>query len=156
MSLTFNQLYKNKRLIKKVLNKTPALEKCPQKKGMCLKLVVRTPKKPNSALRKLAKLKLSNKKVLYAYIPGEGHKCAVVLVFPLSILVKFMWIRSFVNKVTSLPEVAEIKSSGKASGDVRLRSNESMSRLSETIDNMVTIRNLIRLAGMSWSWLVTS
>lgn len=73
MSLTFNQLYKNKRLIKKVINKTPALEKCPQKKGICLKLVVRTPKKPNSALRKLAKLKLSNKKVLYAYIPGEGH-----------------------------------------------------------------------------------
>ena len=81
MSLTFNQLYKNKRLIKKVINKTPALEKCPQKKGICLKLVVRTPKKPNSALRKLAKLKLSNKKVLYAYIPGEGHKCAVEL-FP--------------------------------------------------------------------------
>jgi small subunit ribosomal protein S12 len=71
--LTYNQLYKNKRSKKKVLNKTPALEKCPQKKGICLKLVVRTPKKPNSALRKLAKLKLSNKKVLYAYIPGEGH-----------------------------------------------------------------------------------
>lgn len=71
--LTYNQLYKNKRFKKKVLNKTPALEKCPQKKGICLKLVVRTPKKPNSALRKLAKLKLSNKKILYAYIPGEGH-----------------------------------------------------------------------------------
>jgi small subunit ribosomal protein S12 len=71
--LTFNQLYKNKRLKKKVINKTPALQKCPQKKGFCLKLVVRTPKKPNSALRKLAKLKLSNKKILYAYIPGEGH-----------------------------------------------------------------------------------
>ncbi len=71
--LTYNQLYKNKRSKKKVLNKAPALEKCPQKKGICLKLVVRTPKKPNSALRKLAKLKLSNKKVLYAYIPGEGH-----------------------------------------------------------------------------------
>jgi small subunit ribosomal protein S12 len=71
--LTRNQLFKNKRLKKKVLNKTPALDRCPQKKGICLKLVVRTPKKPNSALRKLAKLKLSNKKVLYAYIPGEGH-----------------------------------------------------------------------------------
>lgn len=54
-------------------NKTPALEKCPQKKGFCLKLVIRTPKKPNSALRKVAKLKLSNKKIVYAYIPGEGH-----------------------------------------------------------------------------------
>lgn len=71
--LTFNQLYKKRRLKRKFINKTPALEKCPQKKGICLKLVVRTPKKPNSALRKLAKLKLSNKKVVYAYIPGEGH-----------------------------------------------------------------------------------
>lgn len=71
--LTFNQLYKKRRLKKKFINKTPALGKCPQKKGICLKLVVRTPKKPNSALRKLAKLKLSNKKVVYAYIPGEGH-----------------------------------------------------------------------------------
>lgn len=70
---TLNQLYKNKRLKKLKTNKTPALEKSPQKKGFCLKLVLRTPKKPNSALRKLAKLKLTNKKVIYAYIPGEGH-----------------------------------------------------------------------------------
>jgi small subunit ribosomal protein S12 len=70
---TFNQLLKNKRLKKKNINKTPALEKCPQKKGMCIKLVVRAPKKPNSALRKLVKLKLTNKKRVYAYIPGEGH-----------------------------------------------------------------------------------
>ena len=45
----------------------------PQKKGICTKLVLRTPKKPNSALRKLAKLKLTNKKRIYAYIPGEGE-----------------------------------------------------------------------------------
>lgn len=70
---TYNQLYKNKRKKKKQLNKTPALEKCPQKKGICTKLVIRAPKKPNSALRKLAKLKLSNSKRVYAYIPGEGH-----------------------------------------------------------------------------------
>jgi small subunit ribosomal protein S12 len=70
---TLNQLYKNKRSKKFKTNKTPALEKSPQKKGFCLKLVLRTPKKPNSALRKLAKLKLTNKKVIYAYIPGEGH-----------------------------------------------------------------------------------
>lgn len=70
---TFNQLYKNKRKKKPPLNKTPALQKCPQKKGICTKLVLRTPKKPNSALRKLAKLRLTNKKVIYAYIPGEGH-----------------------------------------------------------------------------------
>lgn len=70
---TYNQLYKKKRKLKKKLKKTPALDKCPQKKGICTKLVLRTPKKPNSALRKLAKLRLTNKKSVYAYIPGEGH-----------------------------------------------------------------------------------
>ena len=70
---TYNQLYKNKRKKKKKLNKTPALEGCPQKKGICTKLVIRAPKKPNSALRKLAKLRLSNSRRIYAYIPGEGH-----------------------------------------------------------------------------------
>lgn len=70
---TFNQLYKTKRLKKKKLYKTPALEKCAQKKGICLKLIIKAPKKPNSALRKLAKLKLSNNRIVYAYIPGEGH-----------------------------------------------------------------------------------
>lgn len=70
---TYNQLCKKKRINKLKLNKTPALEGCPQKKGICIKLVIRAPKKPNSALRKLAKLKLSNNKRVYAYIPGEGH-----------------------------------------------------------------------------------
>ena len=69
---TYNQLCKIKRTKKKKRKKTPALEQCPQKKGICTKLVLRTPKKPNSALRKLARLKLSNKKRVYAYIPGEG------------------------------------------------------------------------------------
>lgn len=71
---TLNQLCNKKRKPKKKLNKTPALNKCPQKKGFCIKVFLRTPKKPNSALRKLAKLKLfSNKKTVTAYIPGEGH-----------------------------------------------------------------------------------
>lgn len=70
---TYNQIIKRKKFYKKIENKTPALDKCPQKKGICLKLVVRAPKKPNSALRKLAKLKLTNNKKVYAYIPGEGH-----------------------------------------------------------------------------------
>lgn len=70
---TYNQLCKNKRIQKKKRKKTPALEQCPQKKGICTKLILKTPKKPNSALRKLAKLKLSNKKRVYAYIPGEGE-----------------------------------------------------------------------------------
>lgn len=70
---TYNQIIKKKKSRKRIENKTPALDKCPQKKGICLKLVVRAPKKPNSALRKLAKLKLTNNKRVYAYIPGEGH-----------------------------------------------------------------------------------
>jgi|JI71714BRNA_FD_contig_71_264636_length_2748_multi_2_in_0_out_0_3 small subunit ribosomal protein S12 len=71
---TINQLCRNKRKSKDKINKTPALQKCPHKKGICLKIIQRTPKKPNSALRKIAKLKLfSNKKIVTAYIPGEGH-----------------------------------------------------------------------------------
>ena len=70
---THNQLCKKGRKKKRKLNKTPALEKCPQKRGICSKLVLRTPKKPNSALRKIVKLRLSNNKMVYAYIPGEGH-----------------------------------------------------------------------------------
>lgn len=70
---TYSQLLRKKRKKKTIFNKTPALQKCPQKRGFCLKLVIRTPKKPNSALRKLVKLKLSNQKKVYAYIPGEGH-----------------------------------------------------------------------------------
>lgn len=70
---TYNQLCKKKRKNKIKLNKTPALDGCPQKKGICTKLVIRAPKKPNSALRKLAKLRLTNSKRVYAYIPGEGH-----------------------------------------------------------------------------------
>ena len=70
---TYTQLCKQKRVKKKKINRTPALEKCPHRKGICLKLVIRTPKKPNSALRKLAKLRLTNGKKVYGYIPGEGH-----------------------------------------------------------------------------------
>jgi small subunit ribosomal protein S12 len=71
--VTFNQLYKSKRLNQKCSVKNTVLSRCPQKKGVCIKLIVKAPKKPNSALRKLAKLKLSNDKLIYAYIPGEGH-----------------------------------------------------------------------------------
>ena len=70
---TYNQLCNKSRTKKKFIKKTPALEGCPQKKGICTKLVLRAPKKPNSAVRKLVKLRLSNKKNVYAYIPGEGH-----------------------------------------------------------------------------------
>ena len=70
--VTINQICRGKRNKKRKLNKTPALDKCPQKKGICTKIVLRTPKKPNSALRKLVKVKLTNKKHVYVYVPGEG------------------------------------------------------------------------------------
>lgn len=76
MTLTINQLIfkKQQRLKKKKLNKSKALSKCPQRKGVCLKVYIKTPKKPNSALRKVAKVKLTNKKTIIGYIPGIGHK----------------------------------------------------------------------------------
>lgn len=72
---TLNQLItkQQKRVPKKRRNSAPALQQCPQKKGVCLKVYTRTPKKPNSALRKVTKLRLSNGKEVLAYIPGEGH-----------------------------------------------------------------------------------
>lgn len=71
---TINQLCLKKQRKKKIFkNKTPALTNNPQKKGVCIKIFNRSPKKPNSALRKVARLKLSNGKKIEAYIPGEGH-----------------------------------------------------------------------------------
>jgi small subunit ribosomal protein S12 len=71
---TINQLCKRNLRKKKNKNiKTPALKSNPQLKGVCVKVFIRTPKKPNSALRKVAKLKLSNGIKVESYIPGEGH-----------------------------------------------------------------------------------
>jgi small subunit ribosomal protein S12 len=71
---TLNQLCKKSQRQKKLFkSKTPALEKNPQQKGICLKVFTRTPKKPNSAIRKVARVKLSNGKKVEAYIPGESH-----------------------------------------------------------------------------------
>jgi len=70
---TINQLCKNIRKEKKKINKTPALQGSPQKKGVCLKVFTCSPKKPNSAVRKVARLRISTKKKITAYIPGEGH-----------------------------------------------------------------------------------
>ena len=70
---TINQLIKSPRRPKILRSKTPALEGCPQKKGVCLKVYIVTPKKPNSALRKVARVRLSNNRRVTAYIPGEGH-----------------------------------------------------------------------------------
>jgi small subunit ribosomal protein S12 len=72
--ITNNQLITNRgRQTKKKKNKTPALFKKPQVKGICVKVFTRTPKKPNSAIRKVAKVKLTTKKTVESYIPGESH-----------------------------------------------------------------------------------
>ena len=70
---TVNQLLRKKRVRPKTRNKVPALEKSPQKRGVCLKVYTTTPKKPNSALRKVARVRLSNGHEVISYIPGEGH-----------------------------------------------------------------------------------
>ena len=70
---TINQLIRNGR--KKPIKKTkvPAMESCPQKRGVCTRVYTTTPKKPNSALRKVARIRLSNGYEVTSYIPGEGH-----------------------------------------------------------------------------------
>jgi len=70
---TVNQLIKRPRVKPKFRSKVPALERSPQKRGVCLKVYTTTPKKPNSALRKVARVKLTNGQEVSAYIPGEGH-----------------------------------------------------------------------------------
>lgn len=83
MPPTINQLVRYGREKKKWKSKSPALEGCPQKRGVCIRVYTVTPKKPNSALRKVAKVRLSNGREVIAYIPGIGHNLqehSVVLV----------------------------------------------------------------------------
>ena len=70
---TINQLVRKGRKKQTKKSKSPVLESCPQKRGVCLNVKTQTPKKPNSALRKVARVRLSNGKEVTAYIPGEGH-----------------------------------------------------------------------------------
>jgi small subunit ribosomal protein S12 len=70
---TINQLCRRPRVVQKSKSKSPVLEGNPFKKGVCLSVKTMTPKKPNSALRKIARVRLSNGKEVTVYIPGEGH-----------------------------------------------------------------------------------
>ena len=70
---TINQLIRSPRSKQIKRNKDPALESCPQKRGVCTRVYTTTPKKPNSALRKVARVKLTNGFEVTSYIPGEGH-----------------------------------------------------------------------------------
>ena len=73
---TINQLVRKGRRRPVQRNKVPALESCPQKRGVCTRVYTTTPKKPNSALRKVARVRLTNGFEVISYIPGEGHKLA--------------------------------------------------------------------------------
>ena len=70
---TINQLVRKGRRKVTRKSKSPVLDKCPQKRGVCLSVRTMTPKKPNSALRKIARVRLTNGKEVTVYIPGEGH-----------------------------------------------------------------------------------
>ena len=70
---TINQLIRKPRKAPPTRNKVPALEACPQKRGVCTRVYTTTPKKPNSALRKVARVRLTNGFEVTSYIPGEGH-----------------------------------------------------------------------------------
>ena len=70
---TVNQLIRRGRTLKRYKSKSPALERCPQKRGVCIRVFTTTPKKPNSAMRKVARVRLSNNVEVTGYIPGVGH-----------------------------------------------------------------------------------
>lgn len=70
---TINQLIRKGRKVSQNKSKSRALERCPHKRGVCLNVRTQTPKKPNSALRKIARIRLSNGQEVTGYIPGEGH-----------------------------------------------------------------------------------
>jgi small subunit ribosomal protein S12 len=80
---TINQLVRKGRKKQTTKTKSPALQSCPQKRGVCVRVYTTTPKKPNSALRKVARVRLTNGVEVTSYIPGEGHNLqehSVVLV----------------------------------------------------------------------------
>ncbi|MBA4249091.1 MAG: 30S ribosomal protein S12 [Candidatus Puniceispirillum sp.] len=70
---TINQLIRKPRQPRPVRDKVPALQECPQKRGVCTRVFTTTPKKPNSAMRKVARIRLTNGFEVTGYIPGEGH-----------------------------------------------------------------------------------
>jgi small subunit ribosomal protein S12 len=70
---TINQLVRKPRVSKKAKSNVPALDSCPQKRGVCTRVYTTTPKKPNSALRKVARVRLTNHQEVTSYIGGEGH-----------------------------------------------------------------------------------
>ena len=89
---TIQQLVRKGRKKLKSKSKSPALDSCPQKRGVCTRVYTTTPKKPNSAMRKVARVRLSHGKEVNAYIPGEGHNLQAALMtfvdFPLVLIAR--------------------------------------------------------------------
>ena len=73
---TISQLVRKGRKVIVDKSKSPALDNCPQRRGVCVRVYTTTPKKPNSAMRKVARVRLTNQKEVNSYIPGEGHNVA--------------------------------------------------------------------------------
>ena len=75
---TISQLVRKGRKVIVDKSKSPALDNCPQRRGVCVRVYTTTPKKPNSAMRKVARVRLTNQKEVNSYIPGEGHNLQLV------------------------------------------------------------------------------
>ena len=150
---TINQLVAQGRSPKPTRNKVPALEECPQKRGVCTRVYTTTPKKPNSALRKVARVRLTNGFEVTSYIPGEGHNLqehSVVL------------IRG--GRVKDLPGVryhiirGKLDTQGIASGARAGRSTarSARSRIGELLRCVAALRKSVRFcrtrsSAISWS-----
>ena len=78
---TISQLVRKGRKVLVDKSKSPALDSCPQRRGVCVRVYTTTPKKPNSAMRKVARVRLTNQKEVNSYIPGEGHNLQVITSF---------------------------------------------------------------------------
>ncbi len=74
---TISQLVRKGRKVIVDKSKSPALDNCPQRRGVCVRVYTTTPKKPNSAMRKVARVRLTNQKEVNSYIPGEGHNLQI-------------------------------------------------------------------------------
>ena len=77
---TISQLVRKGRKVLVDKSKSPALDSCPQRRGVCVRVYTTTPKKPNSAMRKVARVRLTNQKEVNSYIPGEGHNWVLLIV----------------------------------------------------------------------------
>ena len=101
---TIQQLVRKGRAELTEKSKSPALDSCPQRRGVCVRVYTTTPKKPNSAMRKVARVRLTNQKEVNAYIPGEGHNLQEHSIVMVSVAVPVYWLPSHVSWIALLSE----------------------------------------------------